>query len=240
METDVFTILGFGPSGYGMQFLIGMRNTVSVAALSYLSALVLGSLIGAIAALNRWWSKVFWRFYRSIFMGVPSLVVILFVFFGTPYIVSRQLSVNAELSPLMAGVVGLALVYAAYIGEVVRGAILNVPIGQFEVCRALGLRIVPTWVKVIVPQVSGLARPGLMNNWIVLLKDTALVSIIGLPDVVRVGQVTGSITNRLLLFLSVAGVFYVGVAGSSVALVDAIAARRTHPAAGGSGCDSVP
>ena len=225
MERDVFTTLGFGPTGYGMQFLGGMSTTALVCIASYLAALAGGCVLGIAGAAGPIWARGIWRAYRSIFSGVPTLLLIFFLFFGIPFIDSQVFGGSIEISPFVAGVVSLSLIYAAYAGEVIRGAILNVPRGQFEACRALGLgRFATAWV-VINPQVLRLALPGLSNNWVVMLKDTALVSVIGLADVVRVGQIAGSFTKRPLLFLSLTGLFYVVVVIGSTGILRIVQRR---------------
>ncbi|MGE0239036.1 MAG: ABC transporter permease subunit [Parvibaculaceae bacterium] len=225
METDFFDALGFGPSGYGGQFLEGMLTTLVVAVASALCALIWGSLLGAMSCSKWVLPRLVWRVYRSIFASMPTLLVLFFLYFGTPYLASSLTGVSMEIGPFTAGLCALGAIYASYVGEVVRGAILAVPRGQYEACAALGLGPLPTWLRVVIPQIVKVAFPGLVNNWVVLLKDTALVSVVGLADVVRVGQIAGSATNRPLLFLTVVGLFYVVIVTASLGLLRAARPR---------------
>ena len=111
------------------------------------------------------------------------------------------------------------MVYAAYTGEVVRGAVSNVPAGQFEAARALGVGTFHLWRLVVIPQAFRLALPGLTNIWLILLKDTALVSLVGLEDIVRVANIAAGTTQEPFLFYIVAMLAFVAVAGLSMMAV---------------------
>lgn len=227
MESHFLDMFGFGPSGYGGQFLTGMLTTLLVALTSYLCALVFGTLLGAMSCARWKLLRLAWRSYRSVFASMPTLLILFFLYFGAPYLLSSGLGLNVEIGPFVAGLLALGSIYAAYVGEVVRGAILSIPKGQYEACKALGLGPLPTWALIVAPQILKIAFPGLVNNWIVLLKDTALVSVIGLADVVRVGQIAGSATGRPLMFLTAVGVFYVVVVTLSLGLLHVARQRVT-------------
>ena len=113
-----------------------------------------------------------------------------------------------EIDPFSAGVLTLGFIYGAYFTETFRGALLAVPRGQYQAAKALGMTFYQGFVHVIFPQMMRFALPGLGNVWMVLLKATALVSIIGLADLVKVAQVAGKSSQQLLAFLLFAALIY--------------------------------
>ncbi|MGF6641586.1 ABC transporter permease subunit [Paraburkholderia sp. MM6662-R1] len=232
MLGDLFSALSSGSAGYGAMFLSGMAVTLAVAVSSLVTALLFGVLVGLAACSNRFLARAFWRFYRSVFSSIPTLLVLFFIYFGIPYIASRAFAFDVEVSPFVAGLCGLTLIYATYVAEVLRGAVFAVPKGQYEACEALGLTRWPSWLGVIAPQVARIALPGLINTWVALLKDTALVSVIGIADVVRVGMIAGSSTGRPLYYLGIAGFFFVAIVSVSLALLTALRIHRTRSAGG--------
>jgi polar amino acid transport system permease protein len=183
-------------------------------------------VIGIIGCSKSLICEIIWKVYRSVFGSIPTLLVLFFIYFGAPGLISELSGKAVEVSPFAAGLVGLSLIYATYIAEVIRGAVFAVPKGQYEASKALGLGPVATWGRVIAPQVIKISLPGLINTWVVLLKDTALVSVIGVSDVVRVGQIAGSATGRPLLYLGVVGLFFVVVVTLSLGLVALRGGRR--------------
>jgi His/Glu/Gln/Arg/opine family amino acid ABC transporter permease subunit len=220
-----FDLLGFGARGYGRSLAEGFFLTLSLAVASYLISLVLGVMLGFGAGSERRWFKILWKPYSSLITGIPSLLVIFFVYYNLPIVIRSMVGLKVEVSPLAAGIVALALVYTTYIGEVIRGAITNIPRGQFDASRALGFRTLSIWWLIVLPQVWRLAFPGLINIWLVLLKDTALVSLVGLNDIVRVSNVATGNTGEAFLFFGVTGLAYVVCASCSVSIARVIERR---------------
>ena len=212
-------LLGLGAEGYGDELLWGFALTLWLALASFFLSCVVGLLLGFVALSRRRLARGFWRGYRSVAMGVPSVLAIFFVYFNLPYLLRSILAVDVEITALTAGIVALTLVYAAYTGEVVRGAVSNVPAGQFEAARALGVGTFHLWRLVVIPQAFRLALPGLTNIWLILLKDTALVSLVGLEDIVRVANIAAGTTQEPFLFYIVAMLAFVAVAGLSMMAV---------------------
>ncbi|MDO5604204.1 MAG: ABC transporter permease subunit [Paracoccus sp. (in: a-proteobacteria)] len=208
-------LLAFGPTGYGDELARGLGVTLLLAAISYVCAFVLGLALSTMSLSHFWPLRAFWRFYRSVLMAVPSLLVIFFIFFNAPMMMGALLGEAVDISPFYAGIIALSLVYAAYVGEVLRGAFLNVPRGQYEASLALGIRRWPRWRSIILPQALRLALPGLGNIWMVIIKDTALVSLIGLSDIVRQASVAANSTQRPFLFYIVALILFLLVAALS-------------------------
>ena len=198
--------------GYGSQILNGTWETIKLALLSLLVAFVLG-LIGASAKLfGNGLLRGIAQVYTTLIRGVPDLVLMLLIFF------SIQMGLNEltdmlglpviEIDPFYAGVLTIGFIYGAYFAETFRGAFISVPRGQLEAAKAYGMRNGQVFRRVLFPQMMRFALPGIGNNWQVLLKATALVSIIGLTDLVQVTQGAGRATASMFLFISVAGLIY--------------------------------
>ncbi|MBB5319942.1 ABC transporter permease [Marinobacter oulmenensis] len=183
--------------GYGPALAEGAVVTVELAFLSLALSITLG-LLGASAKLsgNRFAHGVA-ATYTTLIRGVPDLVMMLLFYYGGQVMVntlSDYLWYNHEIEfffqfdPFISGVVTIGLIFGAYMTETFRGAFLAVESGQIEAARAYGFSRWHTFRRIMVPQMLRHALPGVGNNWQVLLKTTALVSIIGLTDMVRVAE----------------------------------------------------
>ncbi|MEE5123956.1 ABC transporter permease [Pseudomonas alliivorans] len=211
---SAFSLKGFGP-----QLLQGTWMTVKLSVLSLFLSIVLG-LIGASAKLS---SSALLRVpaqvYTTLIRGVPDLVLMLLIF----YSLQTWLTVLTdameweyiEIDPFAAGVITLGFIYGAYFTETFRGAILSVPRGQIEAATAYGLKRGQRFRYVVFPQMMRYALPGIGNNWQVLLKATALVSIIGLADLVKASQDAGKSTYQLFYFLVLAALIYLAITSAS-------------------------
>lgn len=207
-----FTQFAASLGGFWPMLLHGVWVTLQLALLSLLLGLILG-LLGAGAKLSRvraW--RLCAQVYTTLIRGVPDLLLMLLIFYGLQTGLSRLTSelgwAYIDVDPFSAGVITLGFIYGAYFTETFRGALLAVPRGQFQAAKALGLTFRQSFVHVIFPQMMRFALPGLGNNWMVLLKATALVSIIGLADLVKVAQMAGKSSQQLLAFLLLAALVY--------------------------------
>jgi histidine transport system permease protein len=202
----------FDLAGYGPQILAGTITTIELSVLSLLVSFILG-LLGASAKLSgsralRGIATV----YTTIIRGVPDLVLMLLLYY------SLQIWLNAttdymnmdqiNLDPFTSGVITLGFIYGAYFTETFRGAFQAVPKGQMEAARAFGMRPFLAFRRILFPQMMRYALPGLGNNWQVILKGTALVSLIGLSDIIKATQDAGKGTFRMFYFSVLAGVVY--------------------------------
>ena len=210
-------LLNFDDTGYGDELLAGVFITIRLALLSFLLALILGVVLGFVALAKNRLLQAFWRTYASVFMGVPSILIVFFLYFNAPGLLKSAFNLRVDVTPFVAGVSALAIVYAAYVGEVVRGAVLNIPRGQWDAANALGLRNLPMWWLVILPQIWRIALPGVTNVWMTTLKDTALVSLVGLTDLVRMADIAAAATQEPFLFYVVAGLVFVVFSGLTMA-----------------------
>ena len=214
-----FTQFAASLGGFLPMLLHGVWVTLQLALLSLLLGLILG-LLGAGAKLSRvraW--RLCAQVYTTLIRGVPDLLLMLLIFYGLQTGLSRLTSelgwAYIDVDPFSAGVITLGFIYGAYFTETFRGALLAVPRGQFQAAKALGLTFRQSFVHVIFPQMMRFALPGLGNNWMVLLKATALVSIIGLADLVKAAQDAGKSTYQLFYFLVLAALIYLLITSAS-------------------------
>lgn len=216
----------FDLKGYGPELLTGAVVTIELAFLSLALALTLG-LIGASSKLsgNRV-ARGIATFYTTVVRGIPDLVMMLLFYYG------GQVAVNAlsdylweayeidfffQFDPFISGVVTIGLIFGAYMTETFRGAFLAVEKGQIEAAQAYGFSRWHTFRRIIFPQMLRHALPGIGNNWQVLLKTTALVSIIGLTDMVRVAEEAAKAERMPFhFFVPVAAVYLALTAGSEL------------------------
>jgi histidine transport system permease protein len=208
----------FNLAGYGPQILAGTVTTIELSVLSLVVSFIIG-LLGASAKLskNRIISGIA-TIYTTIIRGVPDLVLMLLIFYSlqiwindlTDYLNNIQDSYDIEVSldPFTSGVITLGFIYGAYFTETFRGAFMAVPKGQLEAARAFGMRPMKVFRRILFPQMMRYALPGLGNNWQVILKATALVSLIGLTDVIKASQNAGEGTFRTFYFMTIAGLVY--------------------------------
>jgi polar amino acid transport system permease protein len=210
-------LLAFGPEGWGDELASGVLVTVSLA----LATLPLGLAAGFAVALAKQSPERSLRMaagiYTTIFRGLPELLTLFLVFYGAQLALQRVVSLVApgasiEINAFAAGMVALGAVFSAYASEVFVSAFRAISPGQYEAGHALGLSRAQTMRLVILPQLIRLALPGLSNLWLILVKDTALVSVIGLSDIIRQAGIAARVTREAFLFFGVACLIYLGLA----------------------------
>ena len=216
----------FDLKGYGPELAAGALVTIELAFLSLALALTLG-LLGASAKLsgNRFLAG-FAATYTTLIRGVPDIVMMLLFYYGGQVGVNMlsdylweayEIDFFFQFDPFISGVVTIGLIFGAYMTETFRGAFLAVESGQIEAARAYGFTRWHTFRRIMVPQMLRHALPGIGNNWQVLLKTTALVSIIGLTDMVRVAEEAAKAERMPFhFFIPVAAVYLALTAGSEL------------------------
>lgn len=215
------------------------RGALVTAALAVLS-LVFATLLGGIAAATRIAAGPVGQSvvlaYTTIIRGVPDLVLLLLIYFGGQRLangVAELLGLGpVSLSPFLSGVLTLGLIFGGYLTETFRGAYMTVPRGQTEAAKALGLGRIPLLFRVILPQLVRFALPGYANVWQVLVKSTAVVSVIGLADLVGLANQAGRATREPFLFLVAVLAFYLFATWISTALLAAVDRRVSRGIAG--------
>ena len=216
---QILGLSGFSLKGFGPLLLQGSWMTVKLSFLCLLVSVGLG-LIGASAKLSKSpLLRVPAQAYTTLIRGVPDLVLMLLIFYSLQtWLTSLTEALGwdyIEINPFSAGVITLGFIYGAYFTETFRGAILAVPRGQVEAATAYGLKRGQRFWIVVFPQMMRYALPGIGNNWMVMLKATALVSIIGLADLVKAAQDAGKSTYQLFYFLVLAALIYLVITSAS-------------------------
>lgn len=210
------------------------RGALVTASLAVL-ALGLATLLGGLAAAGRIGggrlAQAVVLAYTTIIRGVPDLVLLLLIYFGGQRLLNAVVGAlgfgTIALSQFWAGVFALGFIYGAYLAETFRGAYLTVPRGQGEAARALGLHAVPRLSRVVLPQLVRFALPGYANVWQVLVKSTAVVSVIGLEDLVGLANDAGKTTREpFLFFVAVLG-FYLFITWVSTTIFERAERRYT-------------
>ncbi|MDF2766269.1 MAG: transporter [Rhodospirillales bacterium] len=199
--------------GYGWQLMQGLGMTIRAALAAILIAILLG-LLGAAAKLSRWrWLRGIAETYTITIRGVPELILLYIVFFGLTHLLQWVTSLFGydeyiEVPPFAAGVFSVGFVYGAFATEVFRGAILAVPKGQIEAAKAVGMSPFLLWRRILMPQVIRYAIPGMGNVWLVLLKATALMSVVNLDELTRKAFIGAGATRDPLSFFLTAALLY--------------------------------
>jgi histidine transport system permease protein len=201
--------------GYGALILVGTFATIKLALLSMLLAVSLG-LIGASAKLSsQRLLRILATGYTTLIRSVPDLVIMLLLFYSLQILLNVFTEwlhlTQIDLNPFVAGVFTLGFIYGAYFTETFRGAFQSVPAGQLEAAIAFGMNPRQVFVRILFPQMMRFALPGIGNNWQVLIKATALVSIIGLIDIVKVTQDAGKHSMQLFFFSLVGALIYLSI-----------------------------
>ena len=210
---ELLTTLGFGQGGWGGLLLLGALMTLAVT----LVALAIGAVIGSVVAWAKLSRGVLPRFlgdaYTTVFRGVPELLIIYLIYFGGSRGVSAIGAMFGAqgfigLPAFLAGAIGVGLISASYQAEVFRGSFLAVAAGEIEAARAIGMPQFLRFRRIIVPQVLRFALPGLGNVWQLSLKDSALVSVTGLAELMRQSQVAAGSTHLYFTFYIAGGCLY--------------------------------
>lgn len=215
--------------GYLGAIVEGLWVTLSVAAASLAIACAFG-LLGAVAKLSssraaRWTAEV----YTTLIRGLPELVLMLFIFYGGQILINEVADARGwgyiDVPPFAAGVLTIGFIFGAYLTETFRGAILAIPKGQIEAAHAYGLSRSQVLWRIVVPQMVRHAIPGFANNWLVMVKATALVSIIGLDDMVHRANLAAAATREPFTFFAAIALMYLAVTTVSIFALSRLEAR---------------
>ena len=209
------SLLACGDTGWGDEIAFGVKVTVSLA----LATLPLGLAIGFFIALALQSKDRTLRaaagIYTTIFRGLPELLTLFIIYYGVQILIQSALTAvgveeRIEINAFFAGMVALSVVFSSYCSEVLLSAFKAIPNGQYEAGDALGMHRSRTMGLIILPQLVRIALPGLGNLWMNLLKDTALVSIIGLNDILRQTGVAAKVSKEAFFFYVLAcGLFLI-------------------------------
>lgn len=212
MNDSIWTLYG-----YLIPLLEGAGLTAALAILSLILAVGLGLLTALAKLSSNLFAKTAGTLYTTIIRGVPDLVAMLLLFYGSQILINQisdwlydvwDIDFFIVINEFTAGVITIGLIFGAYMGETFRGAILAVDKGQLEAGHAFGLTNRLVFRRILIPQMLRHALPGLGNNWLVLLKTTAIVSVIGLYDMVRVAKDASIDLHKPFFFLIPVALIY--------------------------------
>lgn len=202
--------------GYGWLLLQGLQMTVLVGLCAMLVAILFG-LLGAWgkfshSRLANWLADT----YTTVVRGVPELILLLLVYYGIPKLIqdgaaAMGYEVRLDLNPFVAGFMTIGFIYGAFCTEVLRGAFLSVPRGQMEAARAIGMSRILAFRRVQLPLAMRMALPGLGNVWMVLVKATALISLIQLDELMRKAKIAATATHQPFTFYFIASLLFLAI-----------------------------
>ena len=207
------TLLACGAAGWGDEIAFGVLVTASLA----IATLPVGLLLGFFIALAKQSDEPALRrsanIYTTIFRGLPEFLTLTIVYYGLQILVQNFMAAigfdgQIEISAFFAGMVALGAVFSAYCSEVLQSAFKAIPRGQYEAGYALGLHHGRTMQLIVLPQLIRVALPGLGNNWMVLLKETSLISVITLQDIMFIATRANVVTKEPFLFFGSAMLLY--------------------------------
>ena len=210
--------------------LQGSLLTVGVSLGALLVSILLG-LAGAAAKLS---GKPVWvglaTFYTTIIRGIPDLVLMLLVFYGGTIGINTLLEklgseATVDIEPFAAGIITIGFIYGAYMTETFRGAILSIPPGQMEAAWAFGMGRSQTFLRITLPQLVRYALPGFTNNWLVLIKATALISLIGLQEMTYLAKQASAATRSPFAFFLFTGALFLIYTSVSLFVLKKVNAR---------------
>ncbi len=218
-------LLAFGKTGWGDELFYATLMTIAVS----ISAMLIGfifSIIFTPLKLSKYKSlNLIGNFYTTVVRGVPELLVIYLFYFGSSGALMYVASIFGyyeyiEINAFITGSMAIGIISGAYSTEVFRGAIQSIDKGQFEASKVLGLSKFAQFYKIILPQMLRLAIPNLSNVWQITLKDTALISVTGLVEIMRQSRIAAGATRDPLFFYSIAALIFLMLTFLSMRLIN--------------------
>ena len=195
-------------SVYGKLLLEAMGQTLIMAFYSLIFASIIGLIFGMLSVLKSKVCNVIAQVFVDIIRGVPMIVLAFFVFFGVPYALKNFLHSTFTFTALQAGIICLSLNCGAYMSEIIRAGIQSVDVGQMEAARSLGIPYWKSMQKVVLPQAIRTMIPSIINQFIITLKDTSILSVIGFPELVNAAKNVIAINFKSFQVWLIVGVMY--------------------------------
>ena len=196
---------------YGSMLMSAMGQTLLLALCGLFFGCILGIVFGLASVVDNKVSKAISAVYVNVIRGVPMIVLAFFVFYGVPYGLKNILGISTTLTSLQAGTVCLALNCGAYMSEIIRAGIEAIDPGQMEAARSLGLTYWRSMFRVVLPQAVKNMIPSIVNQLIITLKDTSILSVIGFPELVNKAQNVIAITFKSFEIWAIVAVMYLVV-----------------------------
>ena len=204
---DETTIWGLLKNNY-KQLLTGLGITLSLALISFAIAIVIGIIFGMFSVSPYKSLRLISEIFVDVIRGIPLMILAAFIFWGIPNFIESLTGQQSPINDFVAGTIALSLNSAAYIAEIVRGGIKAVPIGQMEASRSLGISYSKTMRKIVLPQATKLMLPNFVNQFVIALKDTTIVSAIGLVELFQTGKIIIARNYQSFKMYAILAVFY--------------------------------
>lgn len=193
---------------YGQLLLIAMGKTLLMALCGLFFACIIGLIFGMLSVVKNKVCNIIAQVFVDVVRGVPMIVLAYFVYFGVPYALKNMLGIRMTFTALVAGTICLALNCGAYMAEIIRAGIQSVNVGQMEAARSLGLPYWKAMQKIILPQAIRTMIPSIINQFIITLKDTSILSVIGFPELVNTAKNIIAVEFKSFQVWIIVGVMY--------------------------------
>ena len=204
---DETTIWGLLQNNY-KQLLSGLGITLALALISFAIAIVIGIIFGMFSVSPYKSLRLISEIFVDVIRGIPLMILAAFIFWGIPNFIESITGQQSPINDFVAGTIALSLNAAAYIAEIVRGGIQAVPVGQMEASRSLGISYGKTMRKIILPQATKLMLPNFVNQFVIALKDTTIVSAIGLVELFQTGKIIIARNYQSFKMYAILAIFY--------------------------------
>ena len=226
-------LLAFGKTGWGDELFYATLMTIAVSVTAMLVGFVFAFIFTPLKLSKYKTLNLVGNFYTTVIRGVPELLVIYLFFFGGSGAIMYVASIFGynkyiEINAFLTGSFAIGIISGAYSTEVFRGAIQSIDKGQFEASKVLGLKKPVHFFKVIMPQMLRLAVPNLSNVWQITLKDTSLISVTGLVEIMRQSYIAAGSTRDPLFFYSFAAVLYLLLTYVSMKLINKLEVKYSR------------
>ena len=226
-------ILAFGKTGWGDELFYATLMTLAVSITAMLIGFVFALIFTPLKLSKNKFLNLIGNFYTTVIRGVPELLVIYLFFFGGSgaiMFVASMFGYNEyiEINAFLTGSFAIGIISGAYSTEVFRGAIQSIEKGQFEASKTLGFKKPIQFFKIIMPQMLRLSIPNLSNVWQITLKDTSLISVTGLVEIMRQSYIAAGSTRDPLFFYSVAAVLYLLLTYLSLKLINRLEVKYSR------------
>ena len=226
-------LLAFGKTGWGDELFYATLMTIAVSITAIIIGFLFALIFTPLKLSKKKYLNIIGNFYTTVIRGVPELLVIYLFFFGGSGAIMYVASIFGyndyiEINAFITGSFSIGIISGAYSTEVFRGAIQSIEKGQFEACKVLGLKKNIQFFKVIMPQMLRLAIPNLSNVWQITLKDTSLISVTGLVEIMRQSYIAAGSTRDPLFFYSFAAVLYLMLTFLSMKIINKLEAKYSR------------
>jgi octopine/nopaline transport system permease protein len=226
-------LLAFGDTGWGDELFYATLMTIAVAITAMLIGFLFALIFTPLKLSKNKFLNLIANSYTTVIRGVPELLVIYLLFFGGTGAVMYVASIFGyneyiEINAFITGAFSIGIISGAYSTEVFRGAIQSIDKGQFEAANVLGLNKFGKFFKIILPQTLRLAIPNLSNVWQITLKDTSLISVTGLVEIMRQSYIAAGSTRDPLFFYSFAAVLYLLLTFISMKLINKLEVKYSR------------